>query len=267
MLLGVSPLGITQRPPVFKPWLDSRCIALWDFSLGTVGSTVINTIVANRITVARSLKNASDTLVLATDGTVPATQGALINAATIGGKVAARFDAVTTAYQNTTITVPTINGTQAQFWYALVRGNASASGSNTIFSSGHGSFQQPWTQLGFLGAGITGVGTGSTNTVTTGYTQGTAKRMVQSMKGVAGDYMQWGAAQTTGAFGGSVARSGFTIGARADLVANTYCGCDIYMVGLYSGLPTTGNLITKIEAYYQGVVEAASPGAWAGLIA
>ncbi len=255
MILGLTPLGIATKPPTFAPQKDARCIALWDWS------SAANTVVSNRATVVRSLRNAADTLVLATNGTVPATNGALVNTGAIGGRVAGSFDGSTTAYQNTTIAIPAVDHAHPQFWYLIMRGNTSGSDFNTVCCAGQGSgFVDPSISL-HSGAGIIGRGQGSTNTVTTGWATGTPKRAVMSFNGDSSDYMQWGAAQTAGAFGGRTAQNGFSVGARGDLVGVTYAACDIAVIGLFTGVAATGGLLAKIDSYYSALFTG-----WSGMV-
>lgn len=186
MLLGVSPLAFPQLPPLYLPWQDPACLSF--VYAGQAGQTIVS----SRTTVLPNLKNPAQTY------TVPATfQGPTIDTS-IGGQPTWVADAtLTTTVDNNSIALPNVatlsSSTTVIGVWALLRGDASASGFSTLI--GLGSTNYPGIILESGGAGISLSVGGIKRTVTSGagYTQGTAKRVIALLSGNdANDFIKWG---------------------------------------------------------------------------
>lgn len=246
MILGLNPLAMGIRPLPFKPWQSARCLGLFDASYSG------NTITSSRTTVAVSLANPSVQL------TVPSTYAGPTMDTSIGGRSTWLSDGSTVILRSTSFSFPAISSSNHVFAYMIMKGIASPSGSNVVWAGG--ATFNPSLVLGYSGGGLISFNSAGI-TLTSGYTQGTPKRMVQSFTGTTGtDALQWGSSIVTGSTSTSAAGSGLTLFTRGNNTEFSTCGVAIY--GLFTGDPSTGGLLTLLDSYYASAYGAS----WAALV-
>lgn len=232
MLLGISPTTLNGKPPAFKPWLSSRCVAWFD------ATNPANTNDGGGL-ISAVPSMADPTKILTGAGVTRA----LLNATGILGAPAFQDQTLTTSMQSASQVIPA----SPYFVYGVASLGSGSQSFGSIWS-GNSSFLPLLTSNGG-GSNQIKIQTGTT--YISAITYGTPKRYAVSVQGDSSkDKLQWGANVVTGAgLGVQTAVTGFCLYSFYSNSASTHMQGFQSFVGIFSGDPATGGLFAALDAY------------------